>query len=262
MGAHNDTANDYQLFDTGSQTIADPGSGGTFNLRGIDRGIATIASGTRKLPNNVPVGVTMLVKCSGASVTIQNQSSGTVATLSQDEVGVFIARSSSAWSAIILPEAGAVGIADATDIPVDDLTAYTTSTNVNAALEDNYIYGQFLNAKFTTSSTATSVTAGAGALTGARHVYWQNTADGALALTPRTATQMYGDLGDAAFVGMSYELTIVNRGDNTVTLQAATGVTYTGEQTIATTTTRTYVVTFTSATAATIVAVNKGTIET
>ena len=261
MGAHNDTANDYQLFNTGSQTIADPGSGGTFNLRGIDRGIATIASGTRKLPDDTPVGVMLMVKA-GGSVTIQTEAGGAVATLAQDEVGIFIARSSTTWAAIVLPESGAVGIATATDIPIEDLTSYTASTNVNAALEDNYIYGQFLNAKFTTSSTTTSVTAGAGALTGARHVYWQNTADGALALTPRTATQMYGDLGDAAYVGMSYMLTIVNRGDNTVTLQSASGVTYTGEQTIATVTTRTYVVTFTSATAATVVSVNKGTIET
>jgi len=262
MGAYNDTTNDYVLFDTGTQSPVPPASGETFNLGGRDRCIFTVGAGTYKLPNGIPLGVSAMVYCSGVSATIQNQAAGTVATLTQGEVGVFIARTASDWGAIVFPESGAIGISVASDIPIEDLSAYTASTDVNAALEDNYIYGQFLNAKFSTSSTTTSVTAGAGALTGARHVYWQNTADGALSLTPRTATLMYGDLGDAAYVGMSYMLTIVNRGDNTITLQAASGVTYTGEQTIATLATRTYVVTFTSATAATVVAVNKGTIET
>ena len=262
MSAHRLPDDFNRLYATGSAVIADPGSGGTFDLGPCPwGGIATIASGTRKLPSNVNLGSLFYVYATG-SVTIQNQAAGTVATLSQSEVGIFIARSTSEWGAIILPESGSIGIAVAADIPIEDLTGYTASTNVNDALEDNYVYGQFPNAQFTTSSTITAVTAAADILTGARHVYWQNTADGAVALTPRTATQMYGDLGDAAFVGMSYELTIVNRGDNTVTLQAATGITYTGELTVATTTTRTYAVTFTSATAATVVAVNKGTIET
>lgn len=102
MGLHNDTANDYQLFNTGSQTIADPGSGGTFSLRGIDRGIATIASGTRKLPDNVPLGVKFLVYATG-SVTITNAAGNvTVATLGSGDVCEFIAKTSSSWVAKIL----------------------------------------------------------------------------------------------------------------------------------------------------------------
>lgn len=115
--------------------------------------------------------------------------------------------------------------------------------------------------KFTTSSTVTSLTYAAGDITGAKHVYWQNTADGAVAATTRTATQMFGDIPNA-HIGLSFQLTIVNRGDNTVTFTAGTGVTITGEATIATLTTRTYHATFTSATAVTFTSVNKGTIET
>jgi hypothetical protein len=106
------------------------------------------------------------------------------------------------------------------------------------------------------------VTPAAGILTGARHVYYEITTDGAFSLVTRTATQLYGDLVGAAFVGMSFVLTVVNRGNNTVTITAGGGITATGELTLATLTTRTYVITFTSATAATMVSVDKGTIET
>lgn len=115
--------------------------------------------------------------------------------------------------------------------------------------------------KFTTSAAASPVTLAAGAITGAEHVYWQNTTDGAVTVNTRTAAQMYGDIPNA-HIGMSFKLTIVNRGDNTVTLSAGANVTVTGETTIATTTTRTYVCTFTSATAMTAVSVDKGAIET
>lgn len=265
MGAHNDTANDYQLFNTGGQTIADPGSGGTFNLRGIDRGIASIASGTRKLPNNTPLGVSLMVYATG-SVTITNASGTTIGTLSSGHLGVFIARTSTSWNGTVL-EVGAgsnstMFAATVADIAAAELTSLTSQVTFGTLLTELYSRASLPNAQFTTSATTTSITPAAGALSGARHVIWQNTADGTLALTPRTASQLYGDLGNNAYVGMSYLLTITNRGDNTITLQSATGITYTGEQTIATLVTRTYVVTFTSASAATVVAATKGTIET
>jgi hypothetical protein len=242
----------------GFDIIANPGTGGTFDQRSIAYGRATVGNGTFKLPNN---GLPMFIESTGAA-TITNVLGTTVAVLNQDEVGLFVPYTPTLWRAFLSPAAAALAIADATDIPVDDLTAYSAAANVNAALEANFVLGQFPNAAFSTSAVTTALTAAAGVLTGARHVYWQNTADGAVALTPRTATQMYTDLDDAAYVGMSYLLTIINRGDNTITLQAATGIAYTGELTVATTTTRTYAVTFTSATAATVVAVDKGTIET
>ena len=79
-------------------------------------------------------------------------------------------------------------------------------------------------------------------------------------MTTRTATQMFADIPNAQ-VGMSFLLTVVAQGDNTVTVSAGTGVTITGTATVATKTTRTFVCTFTSATAITLQGVSKGTIE-
>ena len=46
MGAHNDTANDYKLFQDGTQYPVAPASGSTFNLGGKDRCIFTVGAGT------------------------------------------------------------------------------------------------------------------------------------------------------------------------------------------------------------------------
>jgi hypothetical protein len=100
MGAHNDTANDYQLFNTGTQTIADPGSGETFDLRGIDRGVATIASGTRVLPDNIPLGVSLTVYATG-SVTITTVAAVTMASLTSGQIATFTARTATTWNVVI-----------------------------------------------------------------------------------------------------------------------------------------------------------------
>jgi len=119
MGLHNDSANDYQLFNTGSQTIADPGSGGTFDLRGIDRGVATIASGTRVLPNGIPLGVSIFVKATG-SVTITDAAATTIAILSSGQVLRFQSAGSNAWfSSQAIIDAG----------------AYTSATTIETALQ-------------------------------------------------------------------------------------------------------------------------------
>jgi hypothetical protein len=110
--------------------------------------------------------------------------------------------------------------------------------------------GELPNTKMTTRS-AGSETAGAGHLTGARLVHWQNTANGAVTLTTRTATQMFGDI-TGAYVGLTWTLHIASRGDNTVTLQGGSNVTTSGTLTVATGTTKMFFCTFTSATAATI----------
>lgn len=251
---------------TSGNVIADPDASGTFDLTACPMfGLATIASGTRKLPDNMPVGTLFFVYATG-SVTITNVAGTTIGTLGSGNIGVFVARTSTSWVGTVLEVAAGSNAtmfaATVADIAASDLASLTGQTTFATLLTELYSRASLTNTQFTTSATTTSITPAAGALSGARHVYWQNTADGALALTPRTASQLYGDLGNNAYVGMSYMLTIVNRGDNTVTLQAATGITYTGEQTMATLVTRTYVVTFTSASAATVVAVSKGTIET
>lgn len=114
--------------------------------------------------------------------------------------------------------------------------------------------------KFTTTAAASPLVASAGDLTGAAHVVFQVTTNGAFTLTTRTATLMFGDIPNAQ-IGMSFLLTVVSQGDNTVTVDPGSGVTITGTATVATKTTRTFVATFTSATALTLQSVSKGTIE-
>lgn len=112
-------------------------------------------------------------------------------------------------------------------------------------------------AKFTTDATGTQ-TADAGDLTGAEFVVWKNTANGAVTLTTRTATQMFGDLYGAS-IGMSYFLRIVSAGDNTVTITAGSGITAADTMTVATMTTRDYIVTINTATTMTMRCVGAGT---
>ena len=113
--------------------------------------------------------------------------------------------------------------------------------------------------KFTTTSSASPLTASAGDLTGAAHVNFRVTTNGAFALTTRTATEMFGDIPNAQ-IGMEYRLTVISQGDNTVTITPGTNVTI-DTATVATKVARTYNVKFTSATACTWTTVTKGTVE-
>lgn len=263
MSAHNHFTDAYKEFRgtdaESAQYIADPGSNGTFDLRGHDNGYAVIASGTRKLPDNIPKGVTFTIYAGGA-VLIQTAAASNVALLASGEYAVCKPTSATTWKCVLSSTAASFALAVDANIAT---VAGASLSSYTAAVSAAGLYAQALQpaVKFTTSAAASPVAAAAGELTGAQHVYWENTTDGAVSLTPRTATQMYQNIG-VVFPTYAYKLTIVNRGDNTVTLQAATGVTYSGETTIATTTTRTYVVAFTSATACTITSVDKGTIET
>lgn len=98
-----------------------------------------------------------------------------------------------------------------------------------------------------------ATTFAAGQLTGAKYTAFDNTGTTPGTMTTRTATQMFADL-PGAVVGQSYVLAIRNSSGsaNTLTLAAGTGVTLTGTMTVAQTVTRTFIVTFTSATAVTI----------
>lgn len=117
-------------------------------------------------------------------------------------------------------------------------------------------------AHYTTIATDTTITAAAGTLTGANHNIYRTTAAGAggIALTTRTAAQMFADIPNAQ-VGMEFLTTIVSQGGGTVTLTDGGQVTITGTATIATKTTRTFACKFTTNSALTMVSVNKGTIE-
>lgn len=135
MGAHNDTANDYALFQDGTQSPVIPASGGTFNLTGRDRCFFSVGAGTYKLPDGVPEGVSVFIHATGA-VTIQTVNSVTVSELTSGQVAICTAISATAWD-------GALYVADANDIPYDDTS--TAATTVGAALAE-------LQSQFTVAS--------------------------------------------------------------------------------------------------------------
>jgi hypothetical protein len=116
------------------------------------------------------------------------------------------------------------------------------------------------NYQFNTTAAASPVTPAAKLLTGANEVFYEVTTDGAFSLVTRTAAELYGDIPNC-HVGFSYLLTIINRGNSTITISPGSNVTM-AEATIATLLTQTYLVTFTSATAATAVKVRTGTTPT
>ena len=214
---------------TKNNVIADPGTGNTFNQNGMAYGTATVGAGAYKLPDN---GLPMFVRTT-AVAEIQAADSLLIAVIPSGRIALFFPLTATTWSYVLLDSAS------------------TASLSV---------------AKVTTSSTTTTVVPGAGALSGANNVYWENTADGALALTTRTATEILTDIlgvdpSGTGLTTISYLLTIVNRGNNTITITGGTDVSIVGEATIATLVTRTYVVEVTAA-AVTMTSVAKGTIET
>lgn len=135
------------------------------------------------------------------------------------------------------------------------LTSLTTVTfsHIETVLVDGVTPAQFSTAALATGTLA------AGAITGAAFVVLTNTGATPGAQTVRTAAQMLADF-PAARAGMSYMLRIVNTGAGTLTLTADGGatVTLTGTATVAQNTFRDYVVTFNTATTATIQSVGSG----
>lgn len=101
MGAHNDSANDYKLFQDGTQNPVPPATGGTFSLGGKDRCFFTVGAGSYKLPDNIPKGVKVSVYATGA-VTITTQAAVTMATLVDGQIAEFTARTATTWSVTIL----------------------------------------------------------------------------------------------------------------------------------------------------------------
>ncbi len=95
---------------TSSNIIQDPGSGGTFDLEACPMfGVATIASGTRVLPDNMPLGTKFFVYATG-SVTINTVAAVTMASLTSGQIGEFTARTSTTWNVVIHSTTGALSL--------------------------------------------------------------------------------------------------------------------------------------------------------
>jgi len=114
-------------------------------------------------------------------------------------------------------------------------------------------------AKFTSLNVAGPATLSAGVITGAAIVTVLSTNAAPGSLTTRTATQMFADAGNVQ-PGDAYFLHICNSGAGTLTLLAGAGVTFgTGTYTVPTATSRTFLVTYTTATAIAFNTISVGT---
>lgn len=142
------------------------------------------------------------------------------------------------------------------------LVTYTAAATITMVGLGSFPLCNMPPAHYTTIATDTTITAAAGTLTGANHNVYRTTAAGAggIALTTRTAAQMFSDIPNAQ-VGMEFFTTIVSQGGGTVTLTDGGQVTITGTATVATKTTRTFACKFTTSAALTMVSISTGTIE-
>lgn len=129
------------------------------------------------------------------------------------------------------------------------VSVYMTGASANTALPAT---------KFTTAAL-TAGTIPAASITGAAMCYWTNTGATPGAQTFPTAATLFANIPNA-YVGMSTAFRVINTGAGTLTLTADAGptITITGTATVAQNVTRDYVLTFTSATAATVQSVGSG----
>lgn len=136
------------------------------------------------------------------------------------------------------------------------LVTYTAAGAVTLQLVE--INDNIPGAQFTTAALSVGTLA-AGSITGAAFTVLRNTGATPGAQTVRTAAQMLADFPGAQ-VGYSYMLRIINTGAGVFTLTADAGptVTITGTATVAQNTFRDYIVTFNTATTATIQSVGSG----
>jgi hypothetical protein len=258
MSAHNSTKDLYKEIASGRNYLADVSSSTTLNLQGRQSAVVNVtATCTITLPSVPAAGVEVFIRSSGTPTITIADAGGTIGTFvgtSGASMARCVSTDANSWSMSLQGDA----VGEAATINIADAGAYTLATTVEAALASLF---SIPNAKFSTSAAASPVAVLDTTLTGARHVYWQNTTDGAVTVTMPTAQGLY-DASAIHYVGYSYLLTVINRGNGTVTLDAATGISYTGEATAVTLTTGTWLVTFTSASAATVVKVLNGTIPT
>lgn len=140
------------------------------------------------------------------------------------------------------------------------MSPFTHQGAFDASAQIDVLSGETLSAS---AAVTASGTFPANALTGAGNVFFTNTTNTPGTLTTRTAAQMYADLtaqlGLQPPNGYQWTLVIIHAGTGTLTPAAGTGVTLsslsTGPTTIATVTSRAYVMTVVNPTTMTMQAV-------
>ena len=158
----------------------------------------------------------------------------------------------------VFPATGEIinGLAATTALRINTQTTITFQCNVAGTWQSSAVLP--IPAKFT-SINVTVGTLAAGVITGAAVVTVLSTNATPGNQTTRTATQMFADTGNVQ-PGDSYFLQICNSGAGTLTLLAGAGVTLgSGTYTVPTNTSRTFLVTYTSAVALSIQTIGVGT---
>jgi hypothetical protein len=153
-------------------------------------------------------------------------------------------------------------------LPANYVTIIMQVTGQQSAVPTNGANGVTLSAasqsaaipqtKFTTAALVAG-NVPAASITGAQDVVWQNTGATPGAQTLPSAATLFAAF-PGAYVGMSYNLRIINTGAGTLTLTADAGATITlnGTMTVLQNTFRDFIVTFNSATTATIQTIGTG----
>ena len=262
MSGHN-VFNDMGRAVALKEAVAVPSTNVIVDLQGMDFPVVYCPSAANVLLPNREYGAVVRV-VAAASITVKNAAGVTIVAMSSGQTGFFTATATAGtWTYSISGSTGSLGVS-AANVTVEDLNDYYVGADLGTILDELGTHRQFPEAKYTTVATASPFTAAAGGMSGAAHVFYEVTTDGAVTVTTRTATQLYGDhaysTGQGAFP--SYLLTVSNRGSGTLTITAGDGVTAADTMTLATLTTRTFVMVFTSATALTMYNGSKGTIET
>jgi hypothetical protein len=170
-------------------------------------------------------------------------------------------KNGTAYAQTLLAGAG-VTLPSVIVIPANSAATYLVTITSATAVSFSHVVTTLVDgitpAQWNTAALAAGTLA-AGLITGAAFTVLTNTGGTPGAQTVRTAAQMLADFSQAR-VGMSYMLRIVNTGAGTLTLTADAGptVTITGHAAVATNTFVDYVVTFNTATTATIQSVGSG----
>jgi hypothetical protein len=260
MGAHNSAEDLYKVLAEKGNRLPDVTASTTLNLGGRTFVNVTVtATCTVTLPS-IARGLVVLILCDDTSTVTIADASGTIGSFtgtSGTTGALCFSTDDNSWACLVAPTPD-TGTAE--NITILDSGEYFPGGTVELGLAH---LAAFPNAKNTVNSAADPVVAAAGDLTGARHVFWTNTTDGAIGLTTRTGTEMFAD-STAHFEAFTYLLTFANTGDGTLTLTGGSNVTIAAaHDEVATLTTRTFLVSFsgTDPTEVTLTCVSKGTIE-
>lgn len=231
---------DSTLFVVGAVTF------GTPNLSSVQNGITAFSTGGQAsaVPLTASTCRVTTVGATGDSVLLPAAVAGKSVT---------VINQAAANSVAIFPN-GATDVIQGFAVQIAVLVAAGSQVEFRCVVAGTWsVLFLSMNSNQATTGTTTTTFA-AGQLTGAETTIYTNTGNTPGSIATRTATQMFNETPNAQ-VGGSYLLRIVHTGTGTLTVTQGSGVTLSGATTtVVTASWREYLVTFTTATALTMVA--------